>query len=191
MNNNSFDDYFYKELISNKDQFLNWECLNDTIMGGSSTADCISTAKGLLLEGNVVEENGGFISCRSEILKPPLDLSMFCGLEIDVDGEGQELKFALSSKDKFLGINKFIPIGLKWVYTFKTEISGTTKVRIPFKELKPNIRARKFKFPVIFNSKSILRFQLLYSRFGESGKSNQFFRSGQIKILLRSISAFS
>jgi len=31
----SSSDYFYKNLISAKEEFINWNCLNDSIMGGS------------------------------------------------------------------------------------------------------------------------------------------------------------
>jgi len=37
-------------------QFSDWKSLNDTIMGGSSRANCRSSDKGLFLEGNLVEE---------------------------------------------------------------------------------------------------------------------------------------
>ena len=42
-------------------QFSDWKSLNDTIMGGSSSASCRSSDKGLFLEGNLVEEGGGFV----------------------------------------------------------------------------------------------------------------------------------
>ena len=49
--------------------FSDWESLNDTIMGGSSRANCRFTDKGLFLEGNLVEEEGGFVSCRSPVFE--------------------------------------------------------------------------------------------------------------------------
>ena len=51
-----------------------WSVLNDTIMGGSSSSACRLTAEGLLLEGNIVEQGGGFVSCRSPRFQPPLNL---------------------------------------------------------------------------------------------------------------------
>ena len=67
-------------------EFSDWNSLNDTIMGGSSRAICSSSEKGLFLEGNLVEEGGGFVSCRSPIFDKPFDLSKYSGLILDVEG---------------------------------------------------------------------------------------------------------
>ena len=179
-----------RELISSENDFSKWNCLNDTIMGGSSIADCKVTSEGLLLQGNVVEEGGGFISCRSQLFKPPLNLKSYKGLELKIDGEGRQLKFAISSKERLFGLN-LIPNGVKWVYTFKTDFSGSTIINIPFEKLQPNIRAKRIILPISFNKEIVLRFQLLYSRFGKSGESNPDFTPGRTNILIRSISAFS
>tara|TARA_Y100001968_G_scaffold172324_1_gene157713 strand:+ start:217 stop:699 length:483 start_codon:yes stop_codon:yes gene_type:complete len=160
-------------------------------MGGSSNANCKSTAQGLLIHGNLVEEGGGFISCRSEVFEPPINLDDYRGIEINLDGKGKQLKFAISANDIFFGIKSFIPNSLKWVYAFDTEINGSTKVKIPFNKFEANVRANKIIFPVKFNRRNIYRFQLLYSKFGLSGKFNSSFCPGQISILLRSISAYS
>ncbi len=188
---NSSNDYFYRNIISSKEQFVNWSCLNDSIMGGSSSASCKYISDGLLLEGNLVEEAGGFISCRSEVFEPQINLDNYLGLEINLDGKGKQLKFAISSNDTFFGIKSLLTNSLKWVYTFETQANGTTSVRIPFEKLEPNVRAKKYLLPATFNPSSISRFQLLYSKFGLSGKSNSTFSSGRISILLRSISAYS
>ena len=187
----SSSDYFYKNLISAKEEFINWNCLNDSIMGGSSDACCKYTSDGLLIEGNLVEEGGGFISCRSESFQPQINLKDYLGLELNLDGRGKQLKFAISTNDTFFGIKSFLPNSLKWVYTFETKSYGTTSVKIPFDKLEPNVRARKYRLPVTFDRTSISRFQLLYSKFGSSGKSNSTFSSGRISLLLRSISAYS
>ena len=65
-------------------------------MGGSSLAKCRSSEKGLFLEGNLVEEGGGFVSCRSPIFDKPFNLSKYSGLILDVEGEGRTLKFAIA-----------------------------------------------------------------------------------------------
>ena len=54
------------KLLSSND-FNEWFSLNDTIMGGSSEAVCKTSSKGLSLEGVVVEEKGGFVSCKSPV----------------------------------------------------------------------------------------------------------------------------
>ena len=66
-------------------QFSDWYALNDSIMGGSSHASCINTNHGLILEGELVEEGGGFVSCRSPVISPPLNLIKYRGLQLEVE----------------------------------------------------------------------------------------------------------
>ncbi len=49
--------------------FSGWKSLNDSIMGGSSQAGCRVSPEGMILEGELVEQGGGFVSCRSPM--PP------------------------------------------------------------------------------------------------------------------------
>ena len=177
-------------LIVGDDQFHEWTSLNDTIMGGNSHADCTVNSDGLLLDGTLVEEGGGFVSCRSPILDPPLNLSKFQGLTLEVDGYGRTLKFALTCRELPLGFDNVFAAGLKWIYTIPTKSSGTTSVDITFRSLKPTVRAKAVRFPFGFNSSLITQFQLLHSKFGEPGELNPGFIPGPINILLRSISAF-
>ena len=177
-------------IIFQSSQFSSWSCLNDTIMGGSSISSCKATVDGLLFEGNVIEENGGFISCRSQLFDPALNLNKFSGLELHLDGKGKTFKLALSSQDKFFGIKEIVPRGLRWVKTFSTNINGTTILKFPFDLLKPNIRARRINLPIKFNSNHVLRIQLLYSRFGDSGELNYEFCPGPFSTLIRSINAY-
>ena len=118
-----------------------WSVLNDTIMGGSSSSACRLTAEGLLLEGNIVEQGGGFVSCRSPRFQPPLNLSAYRALRICVDGEGRTLKFALACSDGVMGLSELIPGGLRWVHSIRTNSSGTTVAEIQFQDLRPVIRA--------------------------------------------------
>ncbi|MFM8260517.1 MAG: CIA30 family protein, partial [Vulcanococcus sp.] len=62
-------------LIVAADGFAGWQPLNDTIMGGRSQGDCRAGSAGLLMEAFVEPEGGGFVSCRSPVYTPPLDLS--------------------------------------------------------------------------------------------------------------------
>ncbi len=172
------------------DQFADWVSINDTIMGGSSLARCSISNNGLLLEGDLVEEGGGFVSCRSQVYSPPLDLSKFRGIKLEVEGQGRTLKLAIGSKNRVFGLSEFISGGLRWVAPVPTESSGITEIRIPFSSLKPTVRAKPVRFPVGFDPAKIIQFQLLHSKFGEPGELNPGFIPGDIKILLRSISAF-
>ncbi len=171
--------------------FSGWTSLNDSIMGGSSSAGCTLLSQGLLLKGKLIEEGGGFVSCRSELFKPALNLSQFRSFQLEVDGEGRNLKFAVGCRNSFFGLTEMFYGGLRWIFTFPTKEIGTTKVQIPFDSLEATISAKAVKLPVSFDPSSITQFQLLHSKFGQAGQLNPGFRSGPIQLLLRSISAIS
>ena len=146
--------------------------------------------QGLVLEGEVVSEGGGFVSCRSPVYRPPLDLSSFSGLRLTLDGEGRSFKFAVACRDGVFGLTELIPGGLRWVTTVSTESTDTTVVEIPFDRLQPVVRAKPVTLPVRFDSGCVTRLQLLHSRFGDDGAPNPGYRDGAIKMLIRSIEAF-
>ncbi len=159
-------------------------------MGGSSRAGCRISELGLVLEGEVVSEGGGFVSCRSPVYRPPLDLSSYSGLRLTLDGEGRSFKFAVACRDGVFGLTELIPGGLRWVTTVATESTGTTVVEIPFDRLQPVVRAKPVSLPVRFDPSCVTRLQLLHSRFGDDGQPNSGYRDGAIKMLVRSIEAF-
>ena len=99
-------------MIAAADSFRQWASLNDTIMGGSSSAGCRLSDQGLVLEGEVVSEGGGFVSCRSPVYRPPLDLSAYTGLRLSLDGEGRSFKFAVACRDGVFGLTELIPWGI-------------------------------------------------------------------------------
>tara|TARA_Y100001978_G_scaffold193667_1_gene199953 strand:+ start:1209 stop:1757 length:549 start_codon:yes stop_codon:yes gene_type:complete len=179
-----------KKVLFEKDGFKDWKSLNDTIMGGKSVAICENTNSGLSFRGNIVEKGGGFVSCRSTIYQPPLNLSGFDNFEINILGEGRNFKFAVACQDEIFGLTEFIPGGLRWIKSFPTNKFGNTKVNISFKDLSPSIRANKVNFPFKFKPSKIKRLQLLHSKFGDGGQLNENFKAGSIKILLKSISVF-
>ncbi len=88
--------------IYSSSDFDDWVTLNDTIMGGSSTAICRTSSKGLSLEGVVVEEKGGFVSCKSPKFSPNLNLSNYQGFELKIIGKGRTLQFGVSCRYGFL-----------------------------------------------------------------------------------------
>ena len=96
-------------------EFEGWMPINDTIMGGSSSGCCRISNDGLVLEGLLVEEGGGFVSCRSSILSPSINLSSFSGLQLDIDGGGLTLKLALACQFKSFSFSGLIGEGLRWV----------------------------------------------------------------------------
>ena len=181
------------KLVSSSD-FDDWFSLNDTVMGGSSEAVCKATSKGLSLEGILVEEKGGFVSCKSPVFSPPLNLSDHKGFELKIDGRGRTLKFGVSCKYGILGLKEFFldksPGGLRWVAEIETKRFGTTIARVPFDRLEPTILAKKISLPIKFRSDSISQFQLLHSKFGRPGELNPGFKPGKINFLLQSISVY-
>ncbi len=172
-------------------QFVEWESLNDTIMGGSSQASCEPIPDGLLLKGDLIEEGGGFVSCRSPLISPSLNLSKYRGFKIDVEGQGRTLKFGVSCKKSPFGISKILPGAIKWVALIPTKDFGITSIKIPFKSLEPAIRAKQVPFPIHFDASCVNQFQILHSKFGQPGKMNPGFKAGPFKILLRSIDVYS
>ena len=171
-------------------EFSDWKSLNDTIMGGSSRASCRSSDKGLFLEGNLVEEGGGFVSCRSPIFDKPFNLSKYSGLIIDVEGEGRTLKFAIACEKKPLSLSNLLKGDIRWVASIPTNKKGVSSIKVPFKNLEPARRAKPVRLPLRFDPTCVNRFQLLYSKFGQPGKINSGFSPGPIKVLIKSISAY-
>ena len=123
------------------------------------------------------------------LCSPPLNLSRFNGLQLEIDGGGLTLKLALACQAKSFSFSGLIGEGLRWVAEIPTESSGTTSIRIPFKILKPTVRAKPIRLPLTLDASRIIQFQLLYSKFGLDGEENMQFRPGPIKVLVRSIRA--
>jgi hypothetical protein len=174
--------------------FSGWHALNDRIMGGSSTGECRAGAAGLDFQGEVVAEGGGFISCRSPLLSPPLDLSGHVGLEVEISGDGRRFKLAVGCADGAAGLTELIPGGLRWVREFGTEAEGFSRVRIGFDQLTASLRAQPIEklplgLPLRFDASRITRLQLLHSRFGDDGGPNPGFRAGPLHLVIQSIHA--
>ena len=174
--------------------FSGWHALNDTVMGGRSRGACTVQSTGLHFDGEVVEEGGGFVSMRSPLFSPPLDLSATKGLELVIHGEGRRFKLAVACADGVAGLTEIIPGGLRWVQEFGTNVEGDTRVAIRFADLIPSVRARPVEglplgLPLRFDSSRITRLQLLHSRFGDDGGPNPGFQPGLIHLELLAIDA--
>ncbi len=181
------------KVVSSTD-FDDWFSLNDTVMGGSSKADCRASSKGLSLEGVVVEEKGGFVSCKSPIFSPLLNLTSYQGFQLKIEGKGRTLKFGVSCRYSIFGLKEFLldksPGGLRWVAEIETKRFGTTIIKVPFESLEPTVLAKKLSLPCKFKSDSISQFQLLHSKFGRPGELNPGFKAGKINFVLQSISVY-
>ncbi|MFM7651977.1 MAG: CIA30 family protein [Vulcanococcus sp.] len=175
--------------VASGSSFAGWEPLNDTIMGGRSRGVCSASTEGLRLEGYVEPEGGGFISCRSPVFDPPLDLSPFGALELTLDGDGRRYKLAIACRDGVAGLTELIPGGLRWVAEFSTRSHGSTVVTIPFNRLTPSVRATPVGLPLRFDPARVTCLQILHSKFGDRGARNPGFRPGELSLLIRSIRA--
>jgi hypothetical protein len=173
--------------IASGDGFAGWQALNDTIMGGRSQGAVHASSEGLLLQAFVEPEGGGFVSCRSPVFDPPLDLSPYGALELELDGDGRRYKLAMACRDGVAGLTELIPGGLRWVAEFSTRPSGTSTVVIPFNRLTPSVRATPVGLP--FDPSGVTRLQILHSKFGDMGGRNPGFRPGELQLLIRSIRA--
>lgn len=177
--------------------FAGWHALNDPIMGGRSRgAVLINSDQGLVFDGEVVEEGGGFISVRSPLLSPPLDLGSADGLVLELAGQGRRFKLALACSDGVGGLTNLIPGGLRWVSEFGTEPEGFSTITVPFSALTASVRAQPVQslplgYVPHFDAARITRLQLLHSKFDDRGGLNQGFRPGPIRLVLRQISALS
>lgn len=177
------------------DGFAGWHALNDPIMGGRSRGTVtINSELGLVFDGEVVEQGGGFISARSPLLSPALDLADCSGLQLELAGEGRRFKLALACSDGIGGLTNIIPGGLRWVTEFGTDPSGFTMVSVPFDQLTASVRAQPVRslplgYQPRFDAARITRFQLLHSKFDDQGGLNQGFRPGPIHLVLRQIVA--
>jgi hypothetical protein len=175
--------------IASGDGFAGWQALNDTIMGGRSRGTVQATSEGLVMEAFVEPDGGGFVSCRSPVFDPPLDLSSYGALELQLDGDGRRFKLALACRDGVAGLTELIPGGLRWVSEFSTRSQGTSSVVIPFSRLTSSVRATPVGMPVRFDPARITRLQILHSKFGDMGGRNPGFRPGELRLLIRSIRA--
>ena len=176
--------------------FSGWHALNDTVMGGRSSGSTSVGPEGLRFEGEVVEQGGGFVSVRSPLFSPPLDLSGSRGLVLTLRGEGRRFKLAVACADGMAGLTELIPGGLRWVHEFGTAEEGISRVEIPFEALTASVRAKPVEglplgLPLRFDAARITRLQLLHSRFSDDGGSNAGFRSGPILLEIQAIDALA
>jgi hypothetical protein len=183
-----------EKLVVAGDGFVGWHALNDTIMGGRSSGSCNVSQAGLRFSGELIEQGGGFVSVRSPLFSPPLDLSGFAALRLDLAGHGRRYKLAVACADGVAGLTELIPGGLRWVHEFGTELEGFSSVRIGFHQLTPSVRAQPIEklpmgLPLRLDASRITRLQLLHSKFDDLGGLNPGFRPGPIDLELRAIHA--
>ena len=175
--------------------FAGWHALNDPIMGGNSRGLVrVTSDQGLLFDGEVVEQGGGFVSARSPQFSPPLDLGDCDALQLELAGQGRRFKLAVACGDGVGGLTNLIPGGLRWVSEFATQEQDMTTVTIPLASLTPSVRAQPVAalplgYVPRFDRTRITRLQLLHSKFDDQGGLNAGFRPGPIQLVLGRITA--
>ena len=168
-----------------------WGTVDDVVMGGVSESR-IQWLQGRALFAGVVStaNSGGFASVRTRNLAPPLDLSAYQGLELQVRGDGQRYKFLLRSSSGW--------DSLAYAYGFDTIASdpmvseGETwqTLRIPFQDLRPVFRAKTVADAPAFAADRVSSLQLMLSKFEYDGDLNPHFQPGPFRLEVRSIGVY-
>ncbi|MBD1850953.1 CIA30 family protein [Cyanobacteria bacterium FACHB-502] len=159
-----------------------WGALDDVVMGGVSQSGIRLNGDTAEFSGQVSTANsGGFASVRTRNLEPPIDLSSYDGIELQLKGDGNRYKFMLRGETQWDGVAhcaSFDTIPQTWI-----------TVRIPFATLIPVFRARTLpNAPLKLNC--IRALQLMLSKFEYDGALNPHFQPGFFQLQVQSISAY-
>lgn len=116
-----------------------WRMVNDTVMGGRSSATLEPGKKALSWQGTVsLENNGGFCSIRSP--ESNYALSAYTGIRLRIKTDGR--KYALTAKTQ----RGFTPVS--YIAYFQAPAGEWTVVEVPFAEMEGTIFAEPAKVPV-------------------------------------------
>lgn len=115
---------------------LQWQIVNDGVMGGLSKGKTETSDKGVMnFSGNLsLENNGGFSMTRTG--KTNFNLSNDLGILLRVKGDGRKYRMRLDSDSTYRGM----PVSFSG--TFATEKGKWQQVKIPFSEFKGGWRGR-------------------------------------------------
>ncbi len=160
-----------------------WGAVDDVVMGGVSESQITLTRGRALFSGIVrTENNGGFASVRTRNLNPPLNLSNYEGIELQVQGDGKRYKLILRCEGRWDGIG--------YCYSFDTLDRTLQKISIPFRDLIPVLRAKTMRDVVPFDSSSVYALQLMQSKFEYDGALNPCFSPGLFALEIVTIKAY-
>jgi uncharacterized protein YbjT (DUF2867 family) len=168
-----------------------WGPVDDVVMGGVSQS-WFSVRDGAgehanqpagVFEGNVTSaNNGGFASVRTRNFSPPLDVSMYEGIELRVRGDGQRYNLILRTEGGWDGIG--------YTASFDTRADEWQTVKIPFSRFVPVFRARTVSTASALDTKQLYSVQLMLSKFEYDGKLNPSFREGKFELPVSRIVAY-
>ncbi len=161
-----------------------WGPLDDVVMGGVSKSQFLLTDNAAFFTGEVSTANsGGFASARTCNLNPPLDLSGFTGIRLQIKGDGNRYKFIIRDQDKW--------DGLGYCYSFSTIDNSWITIDIPFAQMIPVFRAKTVSDATPFNSAKVSSLQLMLSKFEYDGALNPEFTAGRFSLEIRTISTYT
>lgn len=161
-----------------------WGAVDDVVMGGVSESNIRQGESVAIFSGVVSTANsGGFASVRTRIIDPPLDLSAFTGIMLQVKGDGQRYKVLIRDDARWDGV--------AYSYSFDTDAERWLTIYIPFSDLIPVFRAKTRNDMGVLDTRRIQAFQLMLSKFEYDGALNPTFRPGPFQLQIESISAYS
>jgi monofunctional biosynthetic peptidoglycan transglycosylase len=116
---------------------MNWQVVNDGVMGGLSQGKLTQKTAGTMLFSGMLslENNGGFSTFRSRILK--MDLSRHSGLVLRVRGDGRTYQVRVATDARFRGME------VSFAAEFATIKGEWTEVKIPFAHFEGSFRGLK------------------------------------------------
>ena len=160
-----------------------WGAVDDVVMGGVSQSQIRLAEDRAIFTGIVsTDNNGGFASVRTRNFEPPMDLSVYEGVEIKVTGDGKRYKFITRCEGKWDGVG--------YCYSFDTIHDYPTTIRIPFKDLIPVFRAKTVREATQFDSARVYSMQLMLSKFEYDGELNPKFEAGSFQLEVEYIKAY-
>ncbi len=160
-----------------------WGALDDVVMGGVSASSFQLQEGGARFSGVVSTANsGGFASVRSRNFTPPLDLSSYTGLRLQVKGDGQRYKLLLRDSTSW--------DSLAYAFSFDTTADQWVTIQVPFAETVPVFRAKTQPTAPPLNRAQISSIQLMLSKFEYDGALNPHFTPGEFRLLLKTIQVY-
>jgi hypothetical protein len=119
-------------------QVLQWNPVNDRVMGGVSTSQATATAEGMAFSGVVsLDNNGGFASIRT--LPCEYGLDGVVALVLRVRGDGKAYKFGIRTDEAYDGV--------QYQMRFATQAGEWQDIRLPLNEFQPTFRGRIVQAP--------------------------------------------
>lgn len=129
-----------------KPSSLNWNIVNDTVMGGRSSSRWISKSSSpCSFEGYLsLENNGGFASVRCDLNNE--NLTKTEGIFIRVKGDGRKYQFRIRSQAS------------RWAnysHEFKTVRNKIKTFYLPYKDFEPSWRGRSLNNLPVLKGKDV------------------------------------